>query len=126
NHEASVLCGRIVQQKTDRQNIVIRVRIKGGVLMPLDRRSDPAALQVQLAVMELNVRAEQFGDDVGNWRVESDPPIYRMVVSGICDATNDGSVRRVQRIEVEDAVAFANSPRTIDELFGRRAQLIDR
>ncbi len=35
--------------------------------MPLDGRSHPTAFEVELAVMELYVGADQLGHDIGNW-----------------------------------------------------------
>jgi len=107
--------GRVGEQQTDGQDIVVGVGVEGGVLMELDGRADAAALEVQLAVVERDRGTDQLRDDVRDGRFERHPAVERIVVRRVLDPAQDGSLRGVARIQVEDAVAARELARALDE-----------
>ena len=121
----TVVGGRVVQQQSDGEHVVVGVRIEGRILVDLDGGADATALEVQLAVMKADRWAEQLGDDVEDRRLERHPRVERIVVSRVFDPPHDRSGGAVTRVHVEHGVAACDAARTVDEDVGDPPQLGD-
>src|SRR6266849_1898532 len=69
--ETAVLLRRIVQVDHDRQQVEVGVWEKRVVLVPLEPRLAVAGrLEIELGVVQLNVRTDQVLHDVQDFRIE--------------------------------------------------------
>ena len=123
--EAAVLGRGVVEEEPHREHVVVRVGVERGVLVPLDWRADLLALEVQLAVVELDVGADQLRHDRRDRGLEGHPAVERVVVGGILDSPQDRALRRVTGIEVEHGAARSDAPGLLDELVRRRPECLE-
>src|SRR6185503_11372401 len=100
----------VVEVEPDRQEIVVRVRVEGPVLVPLDRRAVPGGFHVELAGLVADARggADQRGEDLRDLRAEGDLAKRGMNVVRLLDPTHPRLVGRVSRLQVIGLVVIGD------------------
>ena len=67
--ERAIVHAAVVQIRADRQRRIVGVRPEANVVVPLHFFATLRPFVVQLRVMELDVRSDQIGNDVAEWRL---------------------------------------------------------
>jgi hypothetical protein len=75
-------------------------------------------------VVELHVRADQVGDDVPEQRLRHVVPVRRVLVHGRRDAAQTRRVGAVAGLQIPHRVGLGHLAAPLDQLVGRRAQLL--
>ena len=114
--QAAVLERAVVQADPDGQDVVVRMRVEGIVLVPFDRAADFGDLEIELVVavadavvaqervgqVEQGVRAHYAVEHLRDLGRVLEPPQARLIGG-------------VAGLEIEDGVVLAHRPRFLDE-----------
>ena len=79
HHKSAVFQTHVVQGHPDGQKVVVRMRIKRPVLVPLDRTTKRGRLYVELLAVVSNGGANQLGHDVQDPLVAQGMVVNRML-----------------------------------------------
>src|SRR6266540_2461204 len=116
--QAAILFGGLVQIDHHRQQVEVGVRKEGIVLVPLEARLAVAGwLEIQLGVVQLNVRPDQVLDDVEDLRIE-DEVVEGLVMGDGVEHTANGP-RAVVRLRDGELVRCRRQSFGLDEHFGQ-------
>src|SRR5262245_52221103 len=95
DQEAPIVYRRVVYGDPDGQQVVVRVRIEGEVLMPFHRASSTTGLGVQLVTLESDLRANQRADEVEQQVRTHQFVVERMRGDRIVDSPHHRGMRSV-------------------------------
>ncbi len=87
------------------------------VLVPLDRVGLVEPLEVQLAVVERHVRADEVGSDIGH-ESRGEVPVHVVLLVRALQAAQNGRIGTVFGGDVEASVGFGDGPALVDEGVG--------
>ena len=119
----TVLQIHVVEHHTHGQDVVVRVRIKGPVLVPLDRRSVPGRLHVELGAMQAQGGAEQKREDLHHIMATHDGIKSRMHLVGRLDASDLRLSPGVPGLEIVDGGVRVDRGGACDQLGDDLTQL---
>ena len=124
HHHRAVLEVAIVEHDADRGEIVIGVRIKRPVLVPLDRRAITGRFHVELAGVEAH-RAPQILQHLDDLRMPRRPGVFGVVQLRRLDPPHPRLGGRMRIFEVVDLVVGRDMRGVAHELVGDPAQRFD-
>ena len=119
--ERPIVHATVVQIGANGKRRIIGMGPEADVVMPLHFFAALRPLEVELRVMELDVRADEIGDDVADRRVHAVVPEQGMLLHRIRYAAQAWRVGLVAGLEIVDFVGLAYAPPALDELVPRAA-----
>ena len=108
----------------DRDRAVVGVGPRRDVLVPLEPAAAPAGLEVELGVVELDVRSDHVGRQRGHVVTRDELPERGVMRLGAHQPVQPGRLGAVPFLE-DVGVVLGDLPAALDDLFGRGAQPCD-
>ena len=127
-HAERPLIGRAVEHVgAGGAGAVVGVRPERDVLVPLHLVAALRPFEIELRLVELDVRADQVGDRIGQRRALARGifPVQRMMIVHAGEPAQARVRGRVALVEVPGLVRFGDLAAAVDHLVGDGAQLLD-
>ncbi len=96
----------VVQIRSNGQRAVVGMRPELNVLVPFHFFPPFRPFEIELRVMKLYVRPDEIGRDVGNWRLDHEIPVHRVMLDRARQAPQSRFLSGVSRFQVEHCIRF--------------------
>ena len=113
--DVSHIRSHVAQKHTDGERRVVRMWPELDVLVPFDLFAAARRLEVQFAVMKLDIRSDQVLDEIDDFRSADELPVGLVQIGRRNQAPQPRLARGVVGFDVEQGIRFGQFPAVIDE-----------